>query len=132
MPEHRDGVRSWRGRCLGAPEVAHGRSSPYSATETAETLYKTPALVSHRVRCGKSTCRCATGKGHGPYAFLYWREGAKQRRRYVPATEVEAVQVIVEGRRAAERADRLVLGQSLEAWRGMRRWLQDLETTGQR
>ncbi len=108
------------------------RSSPCSATETAETLYKTPALVAHHVRCGKSTCRCATGDGHGPYWFLYWREGAKQRRRYVPAAEVPSVRAVVEQRRAAEQAERLVLEQSLEAWRGMQRWLRDLETTGQR
>ncbi len=130
MPEQRkDGVPKgdpWM-RTAARPDP-----SPSSASETAETLYKTPALVSHRVRCGKSTCRCATGEGHGPYAFLYWREGAKQRRRYVPATEVEAVQVVVDARRAAEQAERLVLGQSLETWRGIRRWVRDLETTSRR
>lgn len=36
-----------------------------TALEIAKTLYKTPIFVSHRVRCGKPTCRCATGEGHG-------------------------------------------------------------------
>ncbi len=132
MLKHRDGAGSRNGRRSGAMGVGSGRSSPRSATETAETLYKTPVLVSHRVRCGKPTCRCITGEGHGPYWFLYWRDDTVQRRRYVPVAELPAVRLLVEARRAAEQAERLVLGQSLETWRGMRRWLRDLETTTQR
>ena len=132
MPEGSDRTGIMARQHVSAAADRPSWSSSRSATETAETLYKTPALVAHRVRCGKSTCRCTTGDGHGPYWFLYWREGATQRRRYVPAAEVEAVQVIVEARRAAEQAERHVLGQSLETWREMRRWLRDLETTGQR
>ena len=41
-----------------------------SALKTAETLYKTPALVCHAVRCGKPACHCNAGEGHGPYWFL--------------------------------------------------------------
>ena len=132
MPEQCDEVELVSGQIPRAGVALSSRSSPRSATETAETLYKTPALVSHRVRCGKITCRCSTGEGHGPYWFLYWREGAKQRRHYVPAAEVPSVRSVVESRRAAEQTERLVLGQSLETWRGMRRWLRDLETSGQR
>ena len=130
--ELRDGSGLISGQQVRAARPRSDRSLLFSATETAETLYKTPALVSHRVRCGKPTCRCATGEGHGPYTFLYWREGQKQHRRYVPAAEVEAVQVIVEARRAAEQAERLVLGQSLETWREIQQWVRDLETTSQR
>ncbi len=132
MPKYSERARSWRGRRPGVTDAQPRQSSPCSATETAETLYKTPALVAHRVRCGKPTCRCATGNGHGPYWFLYWREGATQRRRYVPAVEVPAVHSVVEGRQGAEQAERLMVEQSLETWRGMRRWLRDLETTSQR
>lgn len=71
-----------------------------SATQLAESLYKTPALVAHRVRCGKSTCRCADGEGHGPYHFLLWREGAIQRRRYVRHADVPAVKAVCDARRA--------------------------------
>ena len=120
-------MSSLRMRAAGRPD-----RSPSSASETAESLYKTPTLVTHRVRCGKPSCRCTTGEGHGPYWFLYWREGTVQRRRYVPAVDLPAVRSVVEGRRAAEQAERLVLGQSLETWRGMRRWVRDLETTSER
>ena len=94
-----------------------------SAIDVAETLYKTPALVCHRVRCGKPTCRCAADGGHGPYCFLHWREGATQRRRYVRRDEVAAVRTVIDRRRrerAAERAafaDGLALLRRLEALR---------------
>ncbi len=130
MQEQRDEVGLMSGqlpRAGGCPAQV-----PSSASETAEMLHKTPALFSYRVRCGKSTCRCARGEGHGPYWFLYWREGTVQRRRYVPAAEVAAVRTVVEARRVTEQAERLVLGQSLETWRGMRRWLRELKTTGRR
>ena len=132
MPDHRDAAGA---RCVRRSRAAGGRpgqSLPRSATETAETLYKTPALVAHRVRCGKLTCRCATGQGHGPYAFLYWREGGVQRRRYVPAAEVETVRAVIAGRRAAEQMERRAVAQSLDAWRGMRQWVRDLKTSGRR
>ncbi len=130
MPEQREEVALMERQGVRAAGALPDRSSPRSATETAKTLYKTPALVSHHVRCGKPGCRCTTGEGHGPYWFLYWREGATQRRRYVPAAEMPSVRSVVERRRTAEQADRQALEQSLEAWRGMQRWLRDLETTG--
>ena len=37
------------------------RGARVSTLELAETLYKTPALVAHTVRCGKPACRCADG-----------------------------------------------------------------------
>ncbi len=131
MPGQLDEVDRTDRQRMRTVVVRPSRSSR-SATEIAQTLYKTPALVSHRIRCGKPTCRCTTGEGHGPYSFLYWREGATQRRRCVPTAEVEAVRAVVEERRAADQAERVALGQSLEAWRGMRRWVRDLETSGRR
>lgn len=35
------------------------------------------------VKCGKEACRCREGKGHGPYAYKYWREGDRVRKKYV-------------------------------------------------
>ena len=131
-------MRQHHEELIGAPDdSAAGPSvsdptSPPSAIETAETLYKTPTLLTHRVRCGKLTCRCTTGAGHGPYGYLYWRQGGVQRRRYVPAAEVAAVRAVVAGRRAAERAERLGFEQSVEAWQEMRRWLRDVEQEGRR
>ena len=34
-------------------------------------------------RCGKPNCTCTTGKGHGPYQFVYWRENGKRRKKYL-------------------------------------------------
>jgi len=99
-----------------------------SATKVAETLYKTPALVSHRVRCGKPACRCAGGEGHGPYVFLHWREGGVQRRRYVRRADVAAVRAAVAARRADDRATRQAAALALADLRGVRAWLRDLGT----
>jgi hypothetical protein len=35
------------------------------------------------VRCGKENCRCANGKGHGPYWYAFWSENGQTRCRYI-------------------------------------------------
>ena len=107
--------------------LAAAPASP-SAIEVAETLYKTPALVSHRVRCGRPTCRCAADEGHGPYWFLHWREGGTQRRRYVRQADVAAVRAVVERRRRDDREARLARTLALADLRRLRAWLRELET----
>ena len=99
-----------------------------SALEIAKTLYKTPALLSHRVRCGKPHCRCATGEGHGPYWFLHWREGGVQRRRYVRQADVEAVRKAIERRQRDRREARRAVAEANAYLREVRRWLRDLTT----
>jgi hypothetical protein len=98
-----------------------------SSLELANSLYKTPALVSHRVRCGRPNCRCATGPGHGPYAYLYWREGDRQRRRYVKQRDVEAVRNVIARRQMAERNERRARAASLAWLREVRAWLREIE-----
>ena len=100
-----------------------------SALETAESLYKTPALVSHHVRCGKATCRCVDGAGHGPYWFLRWREGGIQRRRYVRRADVPAVREVIEARRREDRELRRAAALATADLRRMRAWLKDLDAT---
>jgi len=43
------------------------------------------SYVLQKVRCGKSTCRCAKpgGELHGPYWYLYWKKDGKTKSRYV-------------------------------------------------
>ena len=53
-------------------------------------------LREERVRCGKATCRCARGDLHGPYLYRRWREGGRQRRRYVKPDDVEEVRAALE------------------------------------
>lgn len=36
-----------------------------------------------KVRCGKPNCRCAGGKLHGPYWYLYRRKGGRLASKYV-------------------------------------------------
>ncbi len=48
-------------------------------------------LLANPVRCGKPSCRCARGELHGPYLYRRWREGGRQRRRYVRARDVGEV-----------------------------------------
>jgi len=103
-----------------------GRRVP-SALEFAETFHKTVALVRHRVRCGKPTCRCATGEGHGPYFFLHWRDGAVQRRRYVRQADAAAVRRVIERRHRDDRAARLAAAVAADDLRRLRAWLRDLE-----
>jgi hypothetical protein len=50
-------------------------------------------------RCGKPRCRCASGMRHGPYWYLRWREGGRQRRRYVPRERVDTTRAALEQRR---------------------------------
>jgi hypothetical protein len=35
------------------------------------------------IRCGRSNCKCAEGRGHGPYWYAYWTEAGRTRARYV-------------------------------------------------
>ncbi len=110
------------------PKGSFTPRSTRTPLQLAETLYKTPALVSHGVRCGKSTCRCATGKRLGPYWFLYWREGMRQRRCYVKPGELETVRKTVERRRAADLAERQARALALADLREVDAWLRTLRS----
>ncbi len=72
-----------------------------SAFDIAKSFYETPALVSHRVRCGKRCCRCAGGAGYGPDWLVQWREGGIHRR--LPRADRPEVRAIIERRRADTR-----------------------------
>jgi len=48
-----------------------------------------PASGRHRtfrrefVKCGKRGCQCASGRGHGPYIYAYYRENGRVCKRYI-------------------------------------------------
>ncbi len=63
-----------------------------SDTKTGGTSPKKGALCPQWVRCGKTACRCAHGELHGPYQYLFWREGGRRRKRYVRLADVADVQ----------------------------------------
>lgn len=43
-----------------------------------------------RVRCGKESCWCGEGAGHGPYTYRYWKENGRLRKEYVKRPAGEA------------------------------------------
>jgi hypothetical protein len=77
-------------RCL----TGHYRCATWGP-ETERWLAKiTPlagVLFANRVRCGKAACQCTRGQLLGPYWYRRWREGRRQRRRYVKPGEFERV-----------------------------------------
>lgn len=88
-----------------------------------------PALVSYCTRCGDPSCRCTRGDLHGPYWYLRWRERGVQRRRYVAATELEAVRVYLdEHRRQRVASEREILA-AVSSLRRVEAMLRDLERT---
>jgi hypothetical protein len=101
--------------------------SARAATEIAKSLYKIPTLLTTWTRCGKPHCRCREGQLHGPYHALHWRDGAIQRRRYVRAVDVPAVQAILEKRREQRATERLALALSIRAWHELGAWVAAVE-----
>ena len=67
-------------------------NSPSSAPDTKhqKPLPKKGAVCIQWVRCCQPGCRCARGKLHGPYHYLFWREGGRLRKRYVRLADVAA------------------------------------------
>lgn len=83
------------------------------------------------IRCGKPGCRCQNGQPHGPYHYRIWREGARVRKVYVKATEVEEVKAACVLYRAMTRSlqdvkqAKLHLTQSMhKEWRRTQRFME--------
>lgn len=98
-----------------------------SATETVDVLPKTPTMCRQWVRCGKPGCRCAEGYPHGPYHYLFWREGGRLRKRYVRAADVAAVMVACAARRDRERRWRRLVRADRQTWRILAARLREAE-----
>lgn len=113
--------------------IAGNEGARLSAKEFAESHYKTPAFVEHAIRCGKPNCKCATSDyRHGPYSYLYWRDGAGQpRRRYVRKEEADDVREVVQLRQAIDRERRQVLAASVTYLRDLRTRMRELKRIGQ-
>ena len=62
-----------------------------SGLSDVEALLRGTVVTQGR-RCGKETCRCASGQLHGPYTYLsVSRPGGRPRLVYVPAELAETV-----------------------------------------
>jgi len=51
----------------------------------------TGTIVKQYVRCGHRGCHCRTGRGHGPYYYLSYRDRqGRQHKRYLPRSQVRS------------------------------------------
>jgi len=58
--------------------------------------------------CSRSNCKCRKGERHGPRRYLIVNENGKQRQKYVPNAQVEAVRRgIAQHNRLKEIVDRI-------------------------
>ena len=98
-------------------------------SELIQALPKTGSIHLQRVRCGKAGCRCARGERHAAH-YLFWREGGRLRKRYVPAAEVAAVRAACAARRARERQARETLQAGWHQWRALVDRVREVERNG--
>ena len=62
----------------------------YSFRHTKPKL--TGIIRAEQVRCGKKNCRCVSGRLHGYYYYLYWRDDGVLKKEYVPRNEAHELQ----------------------------------------
>ena len=94
-----------------------------------QTLPKKGSIHLQRVRCGKPGCRCARGERHAA-SYLFWREGGRLRKRYVPAAEAAAVRAACAARRQRERRAREALRAGWRQWRALVDVVREVENGG--
>ena len=88
-----------------------------SGRERAEALPKIAWVCEQWVTCGRPTCRCARGTRHGPYAYLFWREGGRLRKRYLPAAAAPAVRAALGAVKEQRSRTRAQARAALDQWR---------------
>ena len=98
------------------------------AMKSPKTLPKRGAICQQWVRCGRPGCRCSRGDLHGPYAYLFSREGGKLRKRYIRLDAAPSVQAACIDRREEERRAREALQAWWEKWRLLRRNLREVSS----
>ncbi len=76
--------------------------------------------------CGHPTCRCRRGERHVGH-YLFTREGGRLRKRYVKASEVQAVRTACDERRLRERVGRAVVRSARKKWRAFATFVREVE-----
>ena len=115
-----DVVRNMMTRCEKATLglIEDMRDAPLTEADVEALLRGT--VVTQGRRCGKETCRCASGQLHGPYTYLSVpRPGRRPRLVYVPAALAQTVsgQVAVAARVEAVLAEITAINTELLARR---------------
>ena len=77
------------------------------------------SVTAQYVRCGTPGCRCESGTLHGPYFYLFWREGGRLRKRYLRPDEVDAVRAACDERRGRDARRRAAIAAGRELWRAL-------------
>jgi len=116
MTKRRD-VTSGSARARGVDRGKRATALPKDGRGTVAAQY---------VRCGKSGCRCLRDALHGPYFYLFWREGGRLRKRYLRAEEVDAARAACAARRARDARRRAALAASRELWRSLTARLKEV------
>jgi hypothetical protein len=98
-------------------------------TESVKALPKTAAVTLQEqwTRCGKPTCRCAAGSLHGPYVYLFWRDGGRQHKSYVRKADVAEVRSIVSELQQEQQRQRALERRYQRIWRECRDQLREHE-----
>lgn len=59
-----------------------------------------PGFIETRyVKCGRLNCRCASGKGHGPYHYRVHRQGNRKFKEYIKPEDLPYVQACIDQRK---------------------------------
>ncbi len=69
----------------------------------AKTLPKIGPICEQFIRCGKLNCRCAQGKLHGPYFYMFYRFGGRLRKVYIKRQYVDLCKEAYEAKRRNRR-----------------------------
>jgi len=85
-------------------ETEQNQRSEASALPKISPMQGLPGSLHHQyVRCGKAGCRCAKGKLHGPYVYLFGWDGGRLWKRYVRKADVEHTRALVKVYRLGQR-----------------------------
>ena len=77
-------LRAWLNTIIEAEETAPALPSANPGREVVEQQQVGRAVYQlELIKCGKTNCRCASGKLHGPYWYGYRRENGKLKSWYI-------------------------------------------------
>lgn len=83
--EDQEALNRFLGDILFTPEEVAARERPIATLEARSKAGRTVTYTFRNewIRCGKASCKCASGAFHGPYTYKYWREDGRVRKKYV-------------------------------------------------
>ncbi len=85
------------------------------------------AVCAQWKRCGKPSCRCASGDLHGPYFYRFWRAGGRLRKTYVPRADVEQARQACLAWRQLQQLLLWNRRRTVQAYRQMRQMIRERE-----